>query len=207
VSSFCPDGYVLTQVAILEALAHWFPERLAESGIPGTANLTTEDRKRNQSGVESLANALAQRPISSELQQTLEDLLPETVHRLRNIPYQGKRLTAYYFGSLFSEGRNAVSADFWATDAADGILEQGRYFPFGRPSRSFDQKPGYLFLQMTELDFVLDGPEPDYLQQDPPGPRPGQTSGKDPACRAVLSILNDQTQRPPRRHGRFVLSI
>jgi hypothetical protein len=39
-------------------------------------------------------------------------------------------------------------------------------------------------------------------QNDPPGRRPGQNSPKDLACDIVLSILNNEAQRPPKRHGR-----
>jgi hypothetical protein len=41
------------------------------------------------------------------------------------------------------------------------------------------------------------------VSADPPGPKPGQQSAKDLACRAVLSILNDEAHRPPRGHGRL----
>ena len=41
-------------------------------------------------------------------------------------------------------------------------------------------------------------------QNDPPGRKPGQNSSKDLACDIVLSILNDEARRPPKRHGRLV---
>jgi hypothetical protein len=39
-------------------------------------------------------------------------------------------------------------------------------------------------------------------QNDASGRKPGLSSPKDLACEIVLSILNDQAQRPPKSHGR-----
>jgi hypothetical protein len=41
-------------------------------------------------------------------------------------------------------------------------------------------------------------------QADPTGRKPGQNSPKGLACDIVLSILNDEARRPPKRHGRKI---
>jgi hypothetical protein len=76
----------------------------------------------------------------------------QTLHRLRNFLPQGK-LKAYYFGDY---GCDSVSPEFWATEQADGIMESGTYWPFGRPTRWYEPRPNYLlFLLQSELDVVL----------------------------------------------------
>ncbi len=61
--------------------------------------------------------------------------------------------TGYYFEN---DGRHTVSREFWATAEADGGLESGFYWPFGRPSRIYEQRPNYpLFLLQLELDTLL----------------------------------------------------
>ena len=84
--------------------------------------------------------------------QALKEIMNGTVHRLRNLLHEGK-LHGYYFES---DGRHTVSREFWATAEADGALESGVYWPFGRPSRLFEQRPNYpLFLLQSELDTLL----------------------------------------------------
>ena len=153
-SSFCPDGYVATPEAILKAISTWHAEQIAALETP-----TVTDSPTNQAsyrGIEALAQALSHLPsISWEMQQVMADMVMKTTHRLRNLLYEG-RLTAYYFGGLFSSGRSSVPSEFWATVEANGVLESGSYFPFGPPTRSFEPRPSYsLRLLEAELDAVL----------------------------------------------------
>ena len=57
-------------------------------------------------------------------------------------------------------------------------------------------------IKLTGVHFVRPQAVP-AAQNDAPGRRPGQNSPKDLACEIVLSILNDEAQRPPKRHGRL----
>jgi hypothetical protein len=107
----------------------------------------------------------------------------------RNLLYEGK-LTAYYFGGLFSSGRNAVPSEFWATEEANGVLESGSYFPFGRPSRSFEQRSSYpLFLLKSELDEVLS-------EQQPTAKKSPLPKAKIPELVAALRELDYLPNRP-----------
>ena len=92
------------------------------------------------------------------MQKVYAEIVPKIVNRLRNILHD-KQLTAYYFGGLFSEGRSAVNHNFWATAEAEGVLESGMFFPFGKPARSFESRPSYqLFLLRAELDALFTEP-------------------------------------------------
>jgi hypothetical protein len=56
-------------------------------------------------------------------------------------------------------------------------------------------------IKLTGVHFVRAQAVP-AAQNHAPGRRPGQNSPKDRACDIVLSILNDQARRPPKRRGR-----
>lgn len=125
-----------TPEAIYEASLSWHAERLASLEVSAAPVSSTEHH-----GVEALSWAISTlHRISQEIHQVYAEIVPKIVNRLRNFLYEST-LTGYYFGGLFSSGRNAVPSEFWATLDADGVLESGSYFPFGRPSRSFEQRP------------------------------------------------------------------
>ena len=69
-----------------------------------------------------------------------EDIWTQTAHRLRNFLHQGT-IKAYYFDN---NGHQVFAVNFWLTPAADGVLETGTYWPFGRqtPGMSRDQVIG-----------------------------------------------------------------
>jgi hypothetical protein len=150
VSDFCPDGYVPTQEAIVRAAKYWFPERFA--ALERAAARQQSETKPDNS-FEALARALSQPPgIPDAWRPAFEDIASETMHRLRNFLHEG-RLKAYYFGD---DGCHSVSRGFWATAHADGVLESGTYWPFGKPTRSYEGRPNYsLFLLQSELDALL----------------------------------------------------
>ena len=90
--------------------------------------------------VEAAWLSLRQKPALREFQ----DILNQTVHRLRNLLHQGN-LNAYYFEDL---GRVSVSPHFWATTDANGVMEVGIY---GLPLCY-----GFaLLLRQSELDSLL----------------------------------------------------
>jgi hypothetical protein len=182
VSSFCPDGYVATSDAILKAISTWHAEQIAALETP-----TVTD---SPGGVDAQGTPPSQPPIiSSEMQQVMADMVMKTTHRLRNLLYEG-RLSAYYFGGLFSSGRSSVPSEFWATEEANGVLESGSYFPFGRPSRSFEQRPSYpLFLLKAELDEVLS-------EQQPTAKKSPLPKAKMPELVAALRELDHLPNRP-----------
>jgi hypothetical protein len=86
------------------------------------------------------------------LRHEFQDIVNQTVHRLRNVLHQEK-LKAYYFDD---SGCHPVSAEFWATAHADGVIESGSYWPFGRPPRWYESRPNYpLFVAQSELEALL----------------------------------------------------
>jgi hypothetical protein len=152
-SGFCPDGYVSVPAAIARAMQYWFADRLAavETAVPDSPV-----KGEPNSTVDALALALSQPSIPDALRHKLADVVTQAVDQLRRHLHHGKA-TAYYFGD---DGRQAVKPDFWATPTADGILESGSYFPFGRPSRWYEQRPNYpLFLLQKELNALLSEPK------------------------------------------------
>ncbi len=106
------------------------------------------------------------------------------MHRLRNFLHEGK-LKAYYFGH---DGCHSVSREFWATTHADGEMESGTYWPFGKPPRLYESRPNYpLFLLQSELDALL--------SEQPAKKRPLPKS-KMPELVAALRKLDDLPNRP-----------
>jgi hypothetical protein len=154
VSSFCPDGYLPSQTAIAEAGEYWFSDRLAEIETAAAARAAKRDEPKT--GLDALAWALSQPPIPEAAREIYTDIWQPTEDRLRRLLHQGERLTAYYFGGLFSQGRNAIPPEFWATAAADGVLTLGHYFPFGKPNRSYERRLSCpIFFLKAELAALL----------------------------------------------------
>ena len=116
----------------------------------------------------------------------------QTVHQLRNLLHEGK-LKAYYFRD---DGCHSVSRDFWATAQADGVMESGTYWPFGKPPRGYESRPNYsLFLLQLELDALL--------SERPATKRP-LPNAKIPDLVAALRTLDDlewQQQRMDETHA------
>jgi hypothetical protein len=145
---FCPEGYLPTEAAILAAAECWFYDEFARIDTAAAAGRQSGLDK----GVDALALALSQAQIPDELQLASQSLLSEVVHRLRNFLHLGK-LTSYYFGG---DGRQPVSRAYWATAQADGAIESSTYWPFGKPSRGYEERPHYaLFFEQSELDALF----------------------------------------------------
>jgi hypothetical protein len=149
-SSFCPEGYVSTPQAILRAAQFWFPEqygaavRAAGSNAEGT-NGTID------ASVETLARALSPQ-FPDTMVHTIGKLVLTTVQRLRNLLYQRTIDTVYFT----RDGPQTVDEKFWATTEADGILELGTHWPFGRPNRRYEARPNHpLFIEQSKLDALL----------------------------------------------------
>jgi hypothetical protein len=139
---FCPDGYLRSQHAILRAAGYWFPERFA--ALERAAGF--EAKPDNSMGAAVRAFSQPQFP------DALEEIAIQAVRQLRNLLHQGK-LHGYYFGHW---GRQSVSCEFWATADANGILERAVYWPLGRPSSLYEQRPNCpLFVLRSELDALL----------------------------------------------------
>ena len=148
-SSFCPEGYVSTDQAIYRAAQFWFPEqcgaavRAAGSTAAGT-NGTTD------ASFEALTRALSPQFPDASTYMVVE-LLVTTVQRLRNYLHRGT-IDAVYFTR---DGPQRVDGKFWATTDADGTLEQGAYWPFGKPKR-WQEAPNYpLCIKQSQLDALL----------------------------------------------------
>src|ERR1700730_2478571 len=151
VSDFCPDGYVPTQEAIGRAAQYCFPERgaaLERAAVPESQTTQTKP----ESNFEVAARAFSQPQVPDAWRHAFEDIARQTVHRLRSFLHRGQ-LEAVYFQQ---NGCHSVSRDFWATAQADGVLESGIYWPFGKPTRWHESRPNYsLFLLQSELDVLL----------------------------------------------------
>jgi hypothetical protein len=189
VSQFCPDGYVPAQKAIESAARYWFAERFAEIETPAADNSVVTDEPKG--GVAELARALSQPPIPDALSRAYADIATRTVDRLRNLLHQGE-LKAHYFCGLFGpSGRQTLAPEFWAAPDADGVLESGIYFPFGRPSSWYEQRQSFpLFLLKADLDALLNE------QQNPKKRFP---EAKQPALVAALLSLSDLPTRAAQR--------
>jgi hypothetical protein len=141
---FCPDGYLPSQDAILRAAGYWFPEQFA--ALERAGGSLSEAKPDNS--IEAAVRAFSQ----PQFPDGLREIAIQAVRQLRNLLHQGK-LHGYYFGH---GGRQSVSREFWATADADGVLERGVYWPFGRPSWVYEQRPICpLFLLQSELDALL----------------------------------------------------
>ena len=98
-------------------------------------------------------------------------MVMKTTHRLRNLLYEG-RLSAYYFGGLFSSGRSSVPhPNFGRRWRPNGVLKSGSYFPFGRTKPLVrGSQPSYpLFLLKAELDEVAERAAADRQKAIPKG--------------------------------------
>ena len=145
---FCPDGYLRLSAAIATAARRWFAERLTTL----EKTTTSQQGAELETPIEKAVRIFSQPLIPDGWRQALEEIMNETVHRLRNLLHEGK-LHGYYFEN---DGRHTVSREFWATVEADGSLESGFYWPFGRPSRIYEQRPNYpVFLLVSEVDALL----------------------------------------------------
>jgi hypothetical protein len=183
VNAFCPDGYVPTQEAIVRAAQYWLPERFAALERAGAPPSETKP----DNSPEALARALSPPPVIPDaLRHEFNDIVNQTVQRLRNLLHQSE-LTAYYFGGPFGGGRHAVPSEFWATTEADGAMESGTYWPFGKPTRWTERRPNYsLFLLQSELDAQL--------SEQPAKKRP-LPMAKMPELVAALRNLDDLPNR------------
>jgi hypothetical protein len=135
---FYPDGYMPLQQAVFIAAKFWFPKEVA----------SLETVVLEKIGQEVVRIHLYPQ-LPDEVRRPFEEIAGQTVPRLRNLLNQGK-LKAYYFEN---DGRHSVSREFWATAQADGVIESGTYWPFGKPAHWYDKLPDYsLFVKQSELD-------------------------------------------------------
>jgi hypothetical protein len=178
-SDFCPDGYVRSQDAIVRAAESWFPDKIAalESAT------APESQTKPDNNFDAVVRALSQPPIPDAWRHAFEDIAGHTVYRLRNFLHEGK-LKAYYFGD---DGCHSLSREIWATAQADGVMESGIYWPFGKPTRWHESRPNYsLFLLQSELEALL--------TEQPAKKRP-LPNAKKPELVAALRKLDDLPNR------------
>jgi hypothetical protein len=126
------------------AARHWFAQELEK----GETAIASQAGAKPESPIEQAVRAFSWPQIPEEWWQ----IANETVRRLRSLLHQGQ-LNADYFDN---HSRHTVPREFWATTQADGVLESGVYWPFGKPSRLYERAPNYpLFLRETELHKLL----------------------------------------------------
>jgi hypothetical protein len=152
-TDFCPDGCVPELEAMFRAAGYWFPKEWAalwEATAPQSAT-------KPDNNFDAVVRAFSQSPIPAAWQDDawrheFRDVWSQTANRLRNFAHQGT-LTICYFDN---NGRQVLPRNFWPTPAADGVLETGIYWPFGRPNARYEQRPSYpLFVEQSELDALL----------------------------------------------------
>jgi len=147
-TDFCPDGYLPTPDAIVRASECWFPNKIAALKTAAAP----ESQAKSDNNIEAAVRAFSLPQVPDAWRHALEEIASQTVHRLRNFLHQGT-LKAYYFTD---HGRHSVPREFWATAPADGEMESGTHWPFGKPTRSFEWRPNHaLFLLQSELDLLL----------------------------------------------------
>ena len=140
-SDFCPDGYLPTREAIVKAAESWFPDKIAALKLVASPQSQTRQD-----------NSLAAAVVPEARRLAFEEIRNQTVQRLRNFLHQGL-LKGYYFQD---DGCHSLSRDFWATAYADGAIESGTYWPFGKPTRWYESRPNQsLFVLKSELDELL----------------------------------------------------
>ena len=143
-TDFCPDGYLPTRDAVVRAAQSWFPDKFA--ALEPTA--APEKQTEPKNGLEAAVRIFSQPSIPDAWRHAFEEVSVPTVSRLRNFLYQGT-LQTYYFSH---DGCHSVSREFWATAQADGALESSTYWPFGQPTRRYDER---LVLRQLDLDALL----------------------------------------------------
>lgn len=149
--NFTPDGCVPTQQAVQIAANHWFTERI--EALESAQTHQADDRPEDHIG--KAVRAFSSPYIDQDQLQALKQIFIDTVQRLRDFLHQG-RIDAYYFTS---NGRQTLSRHFWASAEADGALEEGVYWPYGKPTRVFESRPRYqLVLKELDLETLLNPP-------------------------------------------------
>jgi hypothetical protein len=185
VSDFCPDGYLPTREAIVRAAESWFPDQIA--ALKPVACPQSQTRQDNS--LAAAVRAFSQPQIPEAWRHVFEQIASQTAQRLRNFLHQGA-LKAYYFGD---DGCHSVSRDFWATAHADGVIESGTYWPFGKPTRLYESRPNFsLFVLQSDLDKLL--------SEQPARKRPFPRT-KMPDLVAALRTLDDLPNREQQREA------
>jgi hypothetical protein len=147
-NGFCPDGYVPAEGAIARAAERWFPEQFNQFVVA----TESQPASRPEDPIEQAVQAFSPPQVPGVSRDAWENIVSQTVHRLRNLLHQGK-LNAYYFDEY---GSHIVRRDLWVTTETDGVLESGTYWPFGKQSRVHERPPKYrLCLRQTQLDKLL----------------------------------------------------
>jgi hypothetical protein len=154
VNGFCPEGYVPMQKAIVSAAEYWFAQEFAAIMAAATNRLASTNEL--ESGVQRLARVLSQLSISDGVRLEAADIMIRTANKLRHFLHEGRLVKAYYFGDGLFADRHGIASEFWGTTDADGVLESGIFFPFGRPGAWHERRPYYpVFLLQAELDALL----------------------------------------------------
>ena len=201
-SHFRPDGYLPAPDAMFRAAGCWFPKQwdaLWEAAAPRSAtNPDISSSTKPDNNIETAVRAFSQSQIPAVWQDDnwrneFKDIWRQTAHRLRNFLHQDT-IKAYYFDN---DGCQVVACNFWPIPAADGVLETGIYWPFGRRNTRCEQPPSYpLFLKQLELDALL---------SEQPAGKTGLPRPKMPdlvaALRALAHLPNRKKQREVLRNS------
>jgi hypothetical protein len=147
-SDFCPEGYLTTQAAIQKAAERWYSDKFAAL----QTSEAPEAQPKSKNDIEAAVRAFSQPHVADARLTAFEEIANQTVHRLRNLLHQGT-INAYYFAD---DGSHCLPRDFWATENAEGVIESGNYWPYGRPTSSHEKRPNCpLFFRESELDGLL----------------------------------------------------
>jgi hypothetical protein len=131
-SAFVPEGYLPIIEAFRQALEHWFGGEIASTKkriIEESAQV-----KAIPSG-DSVRDALIADGLSEDVGRRIleacQELFKETLHRLRNALHKGE-ITAFYFSTTHDDP-HSIRPAYWATPAADDVIDSGIYSPFWHP--------------------------------------------------------------------------
>ena len=139
---FCPDGYVPLHEAMFKAAEVWYPDQI--SALETAAAPVPESQTKPNNSLDAAVRAFSQGPIPAAWQSdawrhAFANIWSATAHRLRNPLHQGT-FKVYYFND---SGCQHLSREFWATAKADGVIESGTYWPFGKPNSFYEPRPSY----------------------------------------------------------------
>lgn len=181
---FIPAGYVPIQAAFLKALEHWYRAELKE------AEQRYAERMPKPTG-DPVSDMIASQ---GPLQPSSEDmkLAEEARRRFRQLFYDGD-LSAIYFGTglgFTGPGEHSIEPGLWATSQGDGIIETGRYFPFGRPTRFAERRPyATVLIRDADLTTLLEGHEAKGPSREASAEAPSE---RRVSARALLDFLNSR---------------
>lgn len=150
------EGHLTVVQAINMIIRDRFADRHA--AIEEKAEAEEHARKRDfVSAGDPLSDAIMQQGSapSRQLQHMVEEIFSDGQKLLRQWLCDGK-IRAFYRDPLFGKEDVNIDASAWETESTDQAIGGGSFYPFGRPTGRYDQKPGApVKLLRNELEALL----------------------------------------------------